>query len=152
MEAMQAVWGLPLAEHAQEQSSITVAERASRARGGQDAVMGHSTEEVREPAPEVAWPLEWTEQRQPLRAAFWGTSRVTVRGGLSWRCLAGLERAPVHCVKEVGPIQRGSRQHQALTPKACKEEMKQPLPQDTLCTPQTRRGGRGGRRPAHGRP
>lgn len=122
------MWGLPLAEHAQEQSSITVAERASRARGGRDAVTGHSTEEVREPAPDVAWPLEWTEPRQPLRAAFWGMSRVILRGELSRRCLAGLERAPVHWVKEVGPSQRGSRQHQALTPKACKEEMKPNTP------------------------
>ena len=105
-----------------------MAERASRARGGRDAVTGHSTEEVREPAPDVAWPLEWTEPRQPLRAAFWGMSRVILRGELSRRCLAGLERAPVHWVKEVGPSQRGSRQHQALTPKACKEEMKPNTP------------------------
>ncbi|CAN0025197.1 unnamed protein product [Rangifer tarandus platyrhynchus] len=83
---MQAVWGLYLAQRAQEESSIKVAERASRARGGRDAVAGHSTEEVREPALEVSWPLEWTEQRQPLRAAFWGTSRAILteadsRGG-----------------------------------------------------------------------
>ena len=43
----------------QEDSSIRVAERASRARGGPDAVTGHSTEEVstgevRELSPEVA--------------------------------------------------------------------------------------------------
>lgn len=59
----------------QEDSSIRAAERASRARGSPDAVTGHSTEEVsieevRELSPEVAWPLEWTEQRQPLWAAF----------------------------------------------------------------------------------
>ena len=59
----------------QEDSSIRATERASRARGSPDAVTGHSTEEVsieevRELSPEVAWPLEWTEQHQPLWAAF----------------------------------------------------------------------------------
>lgn len=100
----------------QEDSSIRVAERASRARGGRDAVTGHSTEEVREPAPEMAWPLEWTEQRQPLRAAFCGTSRVTLTEADSLgSALLGAREHLSTGSRKVGPSQKASRKHQVLS-------------------------------------
>ena len=79
----------------------------------------------RSESPLQRWPGLWSGQSSASPSGLLSGARAgSPSEADSRRCLAGLERAPVHWVKEVGPIQRGSRQHQALTPKACKEEMK----------------------------